>query len=151
MIYHTILQNDTKGSKRSWLHQGHSLKEYQSKKNLIFNYENLYTNNGTEKRDSMGTGNFTKMNMGWWLSYIWLDLIDRLCDCIVESTWVYFCWRRLGGLYHQMIKVASKLHLKDQYIQMFVVVQKVQREGFDVEPQTKGKGTKSAPYSQYHR
>ena len=34
---------------------------------------------------------------------------------------------------------------------MVEVMQKLQREGFDVEPQTKGKATKSAPYSQYHR
>ena len=46
-----------------------------------------------------------------------------------------------------MIKFASKLQLKDRFMQMVVVMQKFQREGFDVEPQTNGKATKSAPYS----
>ena len=39
-------------------------------------------------------------------------------------------------------KVASKLHLKDQYIQMVEVMQKLRREGFDVEPQNEGQRNK---------
>ena len=61
------------------------MKNINLKLQLNIQLRETITNNGTEKRDSM-IGERYKMNMVWWLSYIWLNLVDRLCECIVEST-----------------------------------------------------------------
>ena len=56
----------------------------------------------------------------------------------------------MGSVYHHTVKVALKPHSKDQHIQMGVLCQKHQQEGFDAQPQRRDRATKSVTQSQYH-
>ena len=97
-ICHTILQNDTKGSKRSWLPQGHSHEDYYSKNTTKYTIAKGYIRKMEQRNESLWQGTLQKWT--WYCGWVTFDLkrvqrpacfapSQRLALHSFQNNWLY--------------------------------------------------------------